>query len=124
VPLSEHEQKMLAQMEQALAAEDPGFASQMKGSHSRAVARRRYIIGAVGVLLGLGLVLVGVNTTLWVGVLGFVVMVAGAAYGLTPPRKPIDLGAVGAGGPRKRPSRRQGLMDRLDERWERRQNDH
>ncbi|MFL6167108.1 MAG: DUF3040 domain-containing protein, partial [Ornithinibacter sp.] len=31
MPLSEHEQKMLEQMEQALAAEDPKFASQMQG---------------------------------------------------------------------------------------------
>ena len=32
MPLSEHEQQLLEQMEQALYAEDPKFASQMQGS--------------------------------------------------------------------------------------------
>ena len=36
MPLSEHEQKMLEQMEQALYAEDPKFASQMQGAGARA----------------------------------------------------------------------------------------
>lgn len=111
MPLSDHEQKMLEQMEQALAAEDPRFASQMQGAALRSAVRRHYIVGAVGVLLGIGLVLVGVNTTIWVGVSGFVVMVLAAVYALTPPRR---------GGA----ARRQGLMDRFDQRWERRQNDH
>ena len=75
MPLSEHEQKMLEQMEHALAAEDPRFASQMNGARSQAALRRRYILGAVGVLVGLALVLVGVNTVIWVGVVGFAVMV-------------------------------------------------
>ncbi len=126
MPLSEHEQKMLEQMEHALAAEDPRFASQMQGAQSRAAARRRYIVGAVGVVLGLSLVLVGVNTTIWVGVLGFATMVVAAVYALTPPRRGVDV-AASAEEPGKRrkggTSRRQGLMERLDERWERRQND-
>jgi len=132
VPLSEHEQKMLEQMEHALAAEDPRFASQMNGARSQAALRRRYILGAVGVLVGLALVLVGVNTVIWVGVVGFAVMVAGAAYALTPPRRRVNLGTVAADGSIKGrgpgrskggSSRKQGLMERLDERWERRQND-
>lgn len=123
MPLSDHEQKMLAQMEQALAAEDPRFASQMQGAQSRSAVRRRYILGAIGVLLGLGLVLVGVNTTIWVGVAGFVVMVLAAVFALTP-KRPGDGSALGRGGRRKGGGpRRQGLMDRLDERWEHREND-
>ncbi len=130
MPLSEHEQKMLEQMEQALAAEDPRFASSMKGARSRSALRRRYLFGALGVLVGLAVVLVGVNTAVWVGVIGFVVMVVGAAYAITPPRRRADLGTVAADGTVRRhagrkggASRRQGLMERLDERWERRQND-
>src|ERR687898_2326503 len=87
VPLSDHEQKMLEQMEQALAAEDPKFASQMQGSSLASLQRRRWVIGAVGVVAGLGLVLVGVNTTMWVGAIGFAVMVASAVFAATPPRK-------------------------------------
>jgi hypothetical protein len=127
VPLSDHEQKMLEQMEQALAAEDPKFASQMQGSSLASMQRRRWVIGAVGVLAGLGLVLVGVNTTMWVGAAGFAVMVASAVFAATPPRK-ARMGVVRADGstqPRRGSSRRKGqrsFMDRLDERWERREN--
>ena len=45
MPLSDHEQKMLEQMEQALAAEDPKFASQMQGSSSASLQRRRWLVG-------------------------------------------------------------------------------
>src|SRR6478609_5753142 len=95
VPLSEHEQQLLEQMEQALYAEDPKFASQMQGAGARASARRRMAVGVVGVLAGLALVLVGVNTTMWIGAIGFAVMVAAVAFALTPPRRgKAALGAV------------------------------
>ena len=45
MPLSDHEQKMLEQMEQALAAEDPKFASQMQGSSLASLQRRRWLVG-------------------------------------------------------------------------------
>ena len=128
MPLSDHEQRMLEQMEQALAAEDPKFASQMQGSSLASLQRRRWLVGAVGVIAGLGLVLVGVNTTMWVGALGFAVMVASAVFAATPPRR-ARLGVVRGDGttqpPSGRPGRKKGqrsFMDRLDERWERRQN--
>ena len=127
MPLSDHEQKMLEQMEQALAAEDPKFASQMQGSSLASLQRRRWLVGGVGVLAGLGLVLVGVNTTMWVGAVGFAVMVAAAVFAATPPRK-ARLGVVradGTRGPAPKGGRKKGqrsFMARLDERWERRQN--
>jgi hypothetical protein len=117
---------MLDQMEQALAAEDPKFASQMQGAGLAALQRRRWLVGAVGVLLGLGLVIVGVNTSMWVGAVGFAVMVAAAVYAVTPPRK-ANLAVVrddGEAHPKSPKGRRKGssLIDRLDERWERREN--
>ena len=127
MPLSDHEQKMLEQMEQALAADDPKFASQMQGSSLASLQRRRWLVGGIGVLAGLGLVLVGVNTTMWIGALGFALMVASAVFAATPPRK-ARLGVVradGTTGPAAKGGRRKGqrsFMDRLDERWERRQN--
>ncbi len=128
MPLSEHEQKMLEQMEQALAAEDPKFASQMQGSSLASLQRRRWLVGAVGVIAGLGLVLVGVNTTMWVGALGFALMVAAAVFAATPPRR-ARLGVVRGDGttdvPTKAGAKKKGkssFMNRLDERWERRQN--
>ncbi len=128
MPLSEHEQKMLAQMEQALASEDPKFASQMQGRGLTSIQHRRWIVGVVGVVAGLGLVLVGVNTTMWVGAVGFAVMVAAAVYAITPPRK-ARLAAVPGEGQsppsssgKRRKGQRSSFMDRLDERWERREN--
>ena len=129
MPLSDHEQKMLEQMEHALAAEDPKFASQMQGSTLASVQRRRWVLGGIGVVAGLGLVLVGVNTTMWVGAIGFAVMVASAVFAATPPRR-AKLGVVrpdGTAGPAprgtaKRKAGQKSFMDKLDERWERRQN--
>ncbi|GAB3084190.1 DUF3040 domain-containing protein [Pedococcus soli] len=136
MPLSEHEQQLLEQMEQALYAEDPKFASQMQGAGARAAARRRVAIGVVGVVLGLALVLVGVNTTMWIGAIGFAIMVAAVAFALTPPRRgKAALGAVQPDGTVRhtmaRPKAGQGkgprsrrtagsFMDRMEERWDRR----
>ncbi|MGG5258891.1 DUF3040 domain-containing protein [Phycicoccus avicenniae] len=125
MPLSDHEQKMLDQMEQALAAEDPKFASQMQGSGLAALQRRRWLVGAVGALAGLGLVIVGISTTMWVGAIGFALMVAAVAFAATPPRK-ARLGVVqqdGGVAPKAgRGRKKSSLLDRLDERWERREN--
>ena len=135
MPLSEHEQQLLEQMEQALYAEDPKFASQMQGAGARAAARRRVAIGVVGVVLGLALVLVGVNTTMWIGAIGFAVMVAAVAFALTPPRRgKAALGAVQPDGSVRRPASRPSagtkagrsrrttgsFMNRMEERWDRR----
>ena len=78
MPLSEHEQRLLEQMEQALYAEDPKFATSMRHSRGSASDRRRVAVGVVGLLLGLGLLVAGVAAKLVViGVIGFVAMVGG-----------------------------------------------
>ena len=141
MPLSEHEQHLLEQMEQALYAEDPKFASQMQGSAARARLRRRIIVGAVLVIVGLGLVFAGVTVNLWWGALGFAVMVGGVVFAITPPKGPkVTLGAVGQDGsvrehePAGRTgksrqsgkgpkSNKQTLMRRLEDRWDRRRHD-
>ncbi|MDO4919969.1 DUF3040 domain-containing protein [Kocuria sp.] len=79
MPLSEHEQQLLAQLEKQLHEDDPRFASSM---HTEAVRGRRsmrnVVLGVVIAVVGLGVLLVGVATQLIVvGVLGFVVMAAG-----------------------------------------------
>ena len=132
MPLSEHEQQLLEQMEQALYAEDPKFASQMQGAGARASARRRMAVGVVGVVVGLALVLVGVNTTMWIGAVGFAVMVGAVAFALTPPRRKAALGTVqpdgsvrrsttGRATSKPRSSRSGGsFMHRMEERWDKR----
>jgi len=129
VPLSEHEQQLLEQMEQALYAEDPKFASHMQGAGARAAARRRLIIGGVGLLAGLALVLIGVSTTMWVGAAGFAVMVAAVVFAVTPPRRgKAALGTVQSDGtvrrqgarPRQKAKSHESFMQRLEHRWDRR----
>jgi Protein of unknown function (DUF3040) len=128
VPLSEHEQQLLEQMEQALYAEDPKFASQMQGAGARAAARRRVAFGVVGVVVGLALVLAGVYFELWwLGAIGFALMVGAAAFALTPPRRRAALAAVQPDGsvrraaPAKAKRQKSGsFMHRMEERWDRR----
>lgn len=134
MPLSEHEQRMLDQMEEALRAEDPKFASSMRaGLHPR---RFRLFIAGVGMLAGLGVTVVGViNNLIWLGVVGFVMMVAVAAWAFNA-QSGASLGAVQNDGsvrdyPRTARRRRSTprsrtsgtFMERLEERWERRRHD-
>ena len=99
MPLSEHEQRLLEQMEQAMYAEDPKFASAMRGRSSRARQRRRLLFGGIGVVVGLVLVVLGVaRSTVPIAVVGFVLMLAGAAFAATPERKSGPVGTVDASG--------------------------
>ena len=50
MPLSEHEQRLLEQMERALYAEDPKFASSLRRSGVRQGSRKRLILGVLVVL--------------------------------------------------------------------------
>ena len=127
MPLSEHEQKLLEQMEQALAAEDPKFASQMQGSAlALGSSARRWLIGASASSPDSGLVLVGVNTTMWVGAIGFAVMVAAVVFAAHPaPSRPSASASCVADGTARRPRakgaararRGQVVHGQLDERW-------
>ena len=138
MPLSEHEQHLLEQMEQALYAEDPKFASQMQGSAARARLRRGLAIGAVGVVAGLGLVVLGVaSQSIWWGAIGFALMVGGVVYAISPPKTPkVKLGEVTEEGTvrphqpagrlaklrkgKKPTASKQTFLRRLEDRWDRR----
>lgn len=139
--LSERERQMLEEMEEAIRAEDPRFASQMNGVRGSGGDRRRMALGIVGALAGLGLVLLGINTSIWVGVAGFALIVASVALALTPGRSGdgAGLGVVGSDGsvrsartPRSKGASRPGkgrsprskhqgsFMQRMEARWEER----
>ena len=83
MPLSEEELRLLEQMEQALAQEDPKFVSTLRGSSLERVARMRTIAAAVVFVVGVVMLMGGaVAQQIWLGVLGFVVMVGSATIGL------------------------------------------
>lgn len=141
MPLSEHEQHLLEQMERALYAEDPKFASSLRGADLRSHYRRRALLAAVTFLLGIGLLMGGaISRTVPLGVLGFVVMLVSAFYAVTRWRRvagPTDLGsfpAASAGRPargsgraasrgRRRGSGQGTFMQRIEARWRRRRDE-
>jgi protein-S-isoprenylcysteine O-methyltransferase Ste14 len=59
VPLSEHEQRLLEQLERALQDEDPKFASALQGDRVRRRLRLRLMLAGVGMLVGLGALVYG-----------------------------------------------------------------
>lgn len=130
MPLSEHEQRLLEQMERALYAEDPKFATSMRNPRGAAGDRRRVALGVIAVLVGLGLLVAGVATQLVVvGVLGFLAMLGGiwlvvaALRGGAPAAQAVPSAGGGAPKPARssRKSRRSGSMaERMEERWRRR----
>ena len=58
MPLSDHEQRMLDQIESALYAEDPKFASSVRGGTLRAPSARRRLQGAALFVIGLAMLVV------------------------------------------------------------------
>jgi hypothetical protein len=135
VPLSEHEQRQLEQIEQALRAGDPRFADAVHAADPRVHYKRRVIAAAAGFVIGTGLLLAGVViNVIPVAVAGFVVMLACSLWavtsyrrmtGITTGRTPTQ--ARRPGNKRRAAKGRQagqagsGLMGRLEERWRRRQ---
>ena len=80
MPLSEHEQKLLNQMEQALITEDPRFASTFRGSIKNVNLKsgRTANIGIVilGIISGVISLIAGVSMSQPViGLVGFIVVV-------------------------------------------------
>ena len=77
MPLSEHEQRLLDQIERQLYAEDPKFASAVRSHDVKTHLRRRVKRFSALLLLGLGALLGGVMIRqVFVGVAGFLVMLA------------------------------------------------
>jgi hypothetical protein len=78
MPLSEHEQKLLEQLEKQLHEDDPKFANSMGSDPIRSWSTRHIVIGVLGTIAGILLLLVGVSLqNIFLGVLGFIVMGAG-----------------------------------------------
>jgi uncharacterized membrane protein len=129
MPLSEHEQRLLDQIERALYAEDPKFASTVRGARLRRPSRRRRLQGIALFVLGIALLVLGVVLPLKPGgvpvvsLLGFLVMFFGALLTLTAIRHgdQSDDGADesgGGGGASK--VRRSSFSQRMEERFRKR----
>ena len=158
VPLSEHEQRQLEQIEQSLYADYPRFAHAVRASDPRVHYKRRVVEAAFGFLLGIGMLLGGVVAKIIsIGVAGFVVMLACTMWALSSwrhmtgnaaaraaawaaprhrhrdrrrarrdgaPERDWPARRCGPGQAQGSPQRRApspGMMERLEERWRRRQ---
>ena len=130
MPLSEHEQRLLEQMERALYAEDPKFATSLRSASSGRVSRGRAALGVLVLIAGVGVLLIGaIIPMIPLGVAGFAVMVIGAALAYSGLRAgPATASATGEGDAPAAPAgkagrkapRGDGLMNRLEDRWRRR----
>jgi len=130
MPLSEHEQRILAEIERRLLEEDPKFAHQV-GSSFRAHLGRRLKLAVAGFLLGLVVV---ISSTFFenvaIGVAGFVLMLACVFLFVRTMRRratverPVN-GPAAPAGPAPPAPRRQGggkggvdaWWGRMTERW-------
>ena len=130
VPLSEHEQRLLEQIERALVDDDPKFASSVRSGDRRLKARRKLQLGIVLVVVGLALLVGGaVAHSVLLGILGFLVMFVGGPILVVLNYKNAtgapEAGAAPSAGSRpatgrKGRARRQPLKTRLEERFRRR----
>ncbi|MGH2759749.1 MAG: DUF3040 domain-containing protein [Actinomycetota bacterium] len=73
--LSEHEQRILAEIEKNLKAEDPDFVRHVSEARPTTNASRILRLSILGFVVGLALLL-GYTTNLVLGVVGFLVMLA------------------------------------------------
>lgn len=119
--LSDREQELLDQLEQQL-KEDPAFSRQMPAPTgqdtplSSAFSGRHLVLGALLLLLGLGIVLLGVaNKLIWLGLVGFLVAGGGIYYATL---RSAQGSASSSSGKAADSS---AFMRKLEDRWDERQ---
>lgn len=120
MPLSEQEQRLLDEMERNLYRNDADFVAAVSGRGRPNY--RSIVLGVLLALAGIGGLIAGVALQLLiVGIIGFAVMFAGVLLAITPTKR---AGAASASRPLRPTTARRsnaGFMDRLNERWDRRQ---
>jgi hypothetical protein len=130
VPLSEHEQRLLDQIERALYAEDPKFATTVRSTDLRTHMRRRFRRAIALFVVGVILLVLGVTSPV-VGIIGFVVMLGALLLGVSAYKRLNGGGTTtlrSVDGRAERPTKkakshgspRERLEDRWKKRWEER----
>ena len=125
MPLSDHEQRLLDEIEQALYAEDPKFAASVRSARTRSRVRRTVVLCAVGVIAGLALILVGlIVPVIALSVVGFVLVVGSCGFAIQMLRgrdhsstAPDDVSGVQSS---TQASKQSGLRSRMEDRLKRR----
>jgi hypothetical protein len=126
MPLSEQEQRLLEEMERNLYKNDADFVATVGGAGRGRPNYRAIVLGVLLAVAGAGALIGGVASHLLiVGVLGFALMFVGVLVAITPSKRssasnPVA-GVPGSAGTSSQSKPRGGFMDRLNERWDRRQ---
>ena len=127
MPLSEHEQRLLEQIERALYADDPKLASTIRSTNPRVYIVRRLWRSFALFLLGLATLIAAVIINSGVGFVlglgGFGLMLL-AALRLAADLKRLsgrpDVSTRSARGGGRTAARKASFMERMEERWRRR----
>ncbi len=123
MPLSEQEQRLLDEMERHLMNKDADVVSAPRDGQT--LSYRNIVYGTILVLLGIGGLIAGVSSGIIViGVIAFLVMVAGVVLAVTPARGfAAATPRSGEKKPKPSSSSSASFMDRMNDRWDRRQGD-
>jgi hypothetical protein len=132
VPLSEHEQRQLEQIEQALYREDPKFGRLVRSSDPRVHHKRKLVQALVGVMAGVGLLAAGVVThRVYLEAAGAAILLLSLTWAAISWRRHLvrvrparpSQAKTRTKGQARRPgqTRRARMMERMEERWRRRQ---
>lgn len=120
MPLSEQEQRLLDEMERSLYHNDADFVATVGARRGRP-NYRAIVLGVLIAVAGLAVLIAGVALNLLLlGIGGFIVMFGGVLLAITPSRRsaaPQEMPSA-----QKKPaSANRGFMDRLNDRWDHRQ---
>lgn len=144
MPLSEHEQRQLEQIEQALYREDPKFGRFVRSSDPRVHYKRKLVQALIGIVAGAGLLAAGVVTRrVYLEGAGGAILLLSLVWAVVSwrrhlarvrPARPKPKARSGPGGSgragsapggsaqrRSGQTRRARMMERMEERWRRRQ---
>ena len=132
MPLPEHEQRQLQQIEQALYRDDPKFGRLMRASDPRVRYERRLMQALPGAVIGAGLLVAGAVThRVYLDAAGVVIVLLSLVRAVVTWRRYVArvrparsrAGTKTATGTKHRPgqTRRARMIKRMEERWRRRQ---
>lgn len=115
--LSEHEQRLLEEMERGLYASEADSLNTSRVSGG-SPSYRAIVIGTLIILAGIGALIGGAAAGLiWLGLIGFVAMLGGTLF-IFDPRNRSESPSVSAD--RKAATPRASFADRAERRWEER----
>ncbi len=126
--LSDQERKLLEQLEASLAAEDPQFAEQLRNTNPVKVHRRRAAIAGIGFIVGVAVLIGGLQHHPAISILGFVLMLGATIIGTRAWQRVSDDDPEAEQSSQRPPkpkdphqAAREAFLEQLNEQWRRRQ---